>query len=51
MMIHKSSLEKIRHKKEEVYNLARFVKEPNDLGRSPDKLLYERSLKKGNHPS
>ena len=34
-------------KKEETYNLPRFVKEPNELGKSPVKLLYERSLMKG----
>lgn len=33
-------------KKKETYNLSRFVKEPNELGRSPVKLLYERSLMK-----
>lgn len=50
MMKHESSLEKIKHRKEQIYNLASFVKEPNERGRSPEKLLYERSLKKGNQP-
>lgn len=50
MMIHKSSLEKwITHQTEETYNLSRFLKEPNEHGKSPEKLLYERSLKKGNY--
>lgn len=51
MMKHKSRLEKwIRHQIEETNNLSRFLKEPNEHGRSPEKLLYERSLKKENHP-